>query len=127
MYGNHTPEGDVIEQDRSDRSSYCEHGTFIGNAFGGDYLCGPCESGDDMDDDRHKALEEEVLRLMPKTYGLWVEVTEFAGNDDPSWTDPAYIIAEDDAEREYFDAVCDLDSDTIENQAKFVVNQLLNG
>lgn len=46
MSGNHTPEGDTIEQDRNDDRSYCEHGTFVGNAFGGDYLCGPCEMGE---------------------------------------------------------------------------------
>lgn len=46
MSGNHTPEGDYIEQDLNDRSNYCKHGTFIGNPYGGDYLCHWCELGD---------------------------------------------------------------------------------
>lgn len=46
MSGNHTAAGDYLEQDLEDDGSYCEHGTFVGNAFGGDYLCHPCEMGE---------------------------------------------------------------------------------
>lgn len=28
---------------------YCKHGTFIGDPYGADYLCGYCESGEDTD------------------------------------------------------------------------------
>lgn len=28
-------------------SVYCKHGTYIGDPCGPDYLCGPCEMGDD--------------------------------------------------------------------------------
>lgn len=31
------------EQEARDRQ-FCKHGTFIGDAFGADYLCGACES-----------------------------------------------------------------------------------
>lgn len=44
--GNHTPEGDFIEQDTANPHNYCKHGTFIGNPFGGDYLCHWCELGE---------------------------------------------------------------------------------
>jgi hypothetical protein len=43
---NHTPEGDYIEQDTADESNYCKHGNFIGNPYGGDYLCHYCEMGE---------------------------------------------------------------------------------
>lgn len=32
------------EEDLSVSSNYCSHGNFIGNPYGGDYLCGWCES-----------------------------------------------------------------------------------
>ncbi len=44
--GNHTPEGDYIEQDTTNRENYCKHGQFIGNPYGGDYLCHWCEMGE---------------------------------------------------------------------------------
>lgn len=31
----------IIEHD----SVYCCHGTYVGNPYGGDYLCGYCEDG----------------------------------------------------------------------------------
>lgn len=34
------------EEDLGVSSNYCKHGTFIGNPYGGDYLCGWCESGE---------------------------------------------------------------------------------
>ena len=35
------------ERDRRARArQYCKHGTFIGDPFGADYLCGSCESGE---------------------------------------------------------------------------------
>jgi hypothetical protein len=33
------------EEDLNNPNYYCEHGNFTGNPFGGDYLCGWCESG----------------------------------------------------------------------------------
>lgn len=33
------------ESDLDEPDYYCEHGTFIGNPYGGDYLCHWCESG----------------------------------------------------------------------------------
>jgi len=35
------------EDDLSNTDFRCKHGTFIGNPYGGDYLCGWCESGDE--------------------------------------------------------------------------------
>lgn len=43
--GNHTPEGDYIEQDLDDQSN-CKHGNFVGNPYGGDYMCHWCELGE---------------------------------------------------------------------------------
>lgn len=35
----------LLEREREyEASLYCKHGTFIGDAFGPDYLCGRCES-----------------------------------------------------------------------------------
>lgn len=28
-------------------SVYCRHGNYVGNPYGGDYMCGRCEDGDD--------------------------------------------------------------------------------
>lgn len=33
------------EEDLGNDDFYCEHGTFIGNPFGGDYMCHACEMG----------------------------------------------------------------------------------
>lgn len=33
------------EEDLGNADFYCEHGTFIGNSVGGDYMCGWCEDG----------------------------------------------------------------------------------
>lgn len=46
MPANDTPAGDYIEQDTSDDRNYCRHGSYIGNPYGGDYMCGPCEMGE---------------------------------------------------------------------------------
>lgn len=42
------------ELDLNEPDYRCKHGTFIGNPYGADYMCGRCEMGDDED-------EEEVL------------------------------------------------------------------
>ena len=34
------------DEDFSNPSFRCKHGTFIGNPYGGDYLCGGCENGE---------------------------------------------------------------------------------
>lgn len=39
------------DADISDRSQYCKHGTFIGSAWGPDYLCGMCEDGYEPSED----------------------------------------------------------------------------
>lgn len=38
--------GDILfdDEDFSRDSNYCKHGNFIGNPYGGDYLCHWCES-----------------------------------------------------------------------------------
>jgi hypothetical protein len=33
------------DEDRAYSSNYCKHGTFIGNPYGADYMCGWCEDG----------------------------------------------------------------------------------
>ena len=54
MAANNTPQGDYVEQDTSNRDHYCEHGTFIGSPFGGDYLCHWCELGVDPEPDENE-------------------------------------------------------------------------
>lgn len=34
------------EDDLSNKEFYCKHGTFIGNPYGADFLCGGCENGE---------------------------------------------------------------------------------
>jgi hypothetical protein len=34
------------EDDLNEPDYRCKHGTFIGNPYGADYLCGWCESGE---------------------------------------------------------------------------------
>jgi hypothetical protein len=34
------------EDDLLEPNYRCKHGTFIGNPYGGDYICGWCEFGD---------------------------------------------------------------------------------
>lgn len=38
------------EMDREVDTNYCVHGTFIGNPYGADYLCGWCEEGVSLED-----------------------------------------------------------------------------
>ncbi len=33
------------EEDLLHEQNYCKHGTFIGNPYGADYMCGWCEDG----------------------------------------------------------------------------------
>lgn len=35
------------ESDLDNPSYYCRHGTFIGNPYGADYMCGWCEMGEE--------------------------------------------------------------------------------
>lgn len=43
--------GDLYDEDTdtlyADDSTYCKHGTYIGTAGGPDFMCGPCEMGED--------------------------------------------------------------------------------
>lgn len=77
----------------------------------------------------HDLLAVEVRRLLVAAGcppSVRVDVTEWAGCDEP-WGDPIYATATDHAEREYHDAVADLDSAPLGEQAAFVTDQLLNG
>jgi predicted alpha/beta hydrolase len=40
----------VLTQKEIDRR-YCRHGTYVGDPFGPDYLCGACEMGDDDEEE----------------------------------------------------------------------------
>lgn len=74
----------------------------------------------------HADLEREVAKLLPAH--VTVEVTEWAGCDEP-WTDPVYVTAEapEEMEEEYYDAVCDLASAPLDEQARYVAEQLVQG
>ena len=63
MPANNTPQGDYIEQDTSNDDHYCEHGTFIGSPFGGDYLCHWCELGVDPEPDPFQGGEDAHLEM----------------------------------------------------------------
>jgi hypothetical protein len=44
-------QGNAVEpEDFDDDRYYCKHGVFIGNPFGGDYMCGWCEDGVSWED-----------------------------------------------------------------------------
>lgn len=57
-------QGNAVEvedfYDADGRGYYCKHGVFVGNPFGGDYLCGYCESG--ISDADFQAMIEERVR-----------------------------------------------------------------
>lgn len=44
--------------------THCEHGTFIGDPFGPDYLCGYCEDGISMEDFQAMKRRETSARLV---------------------------------------------------------------
>jgi len=37
---------------------HCKHGTFVGNAYGPDYMCGPCEMG--VTDEEYAEWQQEA-------------------------------------------------------------------
>jgi len=57
-------QGNAVEaEDYADDRFYCKHGTFIGNPFGGDYLCSWCEDGI-SDEDFALYVRREANRIM---------------------------------------------------------------
>lgn len=55
------------EEDLNNPDFRCPHGTFIGNPYGADYMCGACESGISMEEWRAGVLWEENRRRMHST------------------------------------------------------------
>lgn len=84
MPANNTPAGDYIEQAHDERD-YCEHGVFVGNPFGGDYMCHYCELGISVEEmqerqraeARRKCRElQSVLVLVLENHAEWVRDAE---------------------------------------------------
>lgn len=76
-----------------------------------------------------KTTHEEFARLISARLpsGVTVDVSEWAGCDEP-WDDPVYVTAEDEDEQlEYHDAICDLASAPLDEQVDFVLEQLEHG
>lgn len=54
-----------------DWQSYCRHGSYIGDPYGGDYLCGACEEGLSLYEEAVAVVRqaeheyEEILSLIP--------------------------------------------------------------
>lgn len=51
------------ESDTLDDRNYCKHGTFIGNPYGADYMCGWCEDGVSVDEYRAAMRYQAAARL----------------------------------------------------------------
>jgi hypothetical protein len=69
-------------------SSYCEHGTFVGNWAGPDYMCAYCEMGVTVEElERDRARDElrraRVRALRPKLMPL-IEACNEAARIDPA-------------------------------------------
>lgn len=74
----------------------------------------------------HEEFAQAIAAKLPE--GTEVDVSEWAGCDEPDWGDPVYVTAEDpDEEVEYYDAICDLASAPLDEQVAFVVEQLVQG
>jgi hypothetical protein len=52
-------QGNAVEDEDFRPDYYCKHGTFVGNPYGGDYLCGWCEDGT-SDEDFHAYCREQA-------------------------------------------------------------------
>lgn len=74
---------------------------------------------------RRAALATLLHAQLPP--GTIVDVSDWAGCDE-DWADPIYVTAEDPNEEvEYYDAMADLEADTLEHQATYILDQLRNG
>lgn len=81
--------------------------------------------GDAREVPTHEAFAQALAAKLPK--GTKVDVSEWAGCDEP-WLAPVYVIAEDpDEQVEYYDAICDLASAPVDEQVAFVLEQLKEG
>lgn len=75
-------------------------------------------------------LHRQMESMAPRDEDITIEVSEWEGYDedveDEPWVDPTYITIQ--APHYHFhDAVLDLDASTIEEQAKFAVEQAIKG
>lgn len=75
--------------------------------------------------DNHDLVAVAIRRALPD--GTVVDVTEWSGCDEP-WGDPVYVVASDPHdEGTYHDAVADLTAGTLDEQARYLVGQLVHG
>lgn len=83
-----------------------------------------CENEENVEPGRWEQLRRAVLNRLPE--GSEVEVSEWVGCDE-DWSDPVYVIGRDPDDERYIDAICDLDAASVEDQAVYVVDQLIHG
>lgn len=74
------------EEDLSNPSYRCEHGTFIGNPYGADYMCFHCEMGTPWDEFVAGQIVAENRQIRRNTAYKWCEAIRFV--PDP----PMYLI-----------------------------------
>lgn len=80
------------EEDLTEPDYYCEHGTFTGNPYGGDYLCGWCESGATRGEYEgyilHMSAERARKRMKADVFDLiwkWNICQAFVQINDATW------------------------------------------
>lgn len=91
--------------DRDVAEFHCKHGTFTGNPYGGDYLCGWCESGEEPLTQRERA-EDDLVRV-ERAYDELVKGLEATAQKHPRlrWAmircAETIILADHKAQRSY--------------------------
>lgn len=92
-------QGNAEEEEFNNPDFHCEHGTFIGNPYGGDYLCHWCEDGISIEDytsliaerQARKNLYERALKTFHA--GCAIAQREFGDNWPPEVKDALVIEA----------------------------------
>jgi hypothetical protein len=67
-------QGNAEPEEYSDSRYYCEHGTFIGNPYGADYMCGFCESGATDEEVAAYRLRQDRVYVARMVYAEFCEV-----------------------------------------------------
>lgn len=66
-----------------DWQSYCHHGTYVGDPYGADYMCGRCEDGLSIYDEATAEAHVIVQRRLTAIACLWqLDGLGVLGNDD---------------------------------------------
>jgi hypothetical protein len=85
-------EADRYDWDQADSRQYCEHGTFIGSAWGPDLMCSKCEMGWTLEDDLAEAQAQNV-RLAGSVKGAEQAMLAILGALGPYGVAPEALTA----------------------------------